>query len=187
MICSNLRSFMLRAQPPAGGKGRVREGLGESPGVREGSWTLTARELVLRCHRPLHHLRFDEAGTESVRIRGVMLGGRYGGERQSCRGADTLGWGGPAKAMPGSGTPPGGSTRPQIGQVGARGGSCPSVLSTSCLAPSPRDLSPAAPWGHREGLAISWAPDPTAPTTSALWSPGWGQGAVAAPSPPPAA
>lgn len=71
---------MLRAQPPAWGR-KESEGVlvGGSPGAREGAQPLTAGELILRCHRPLHHLRFDEAGAKPVRVRGVMLAG--GGER----------------------------------------------------------------------------------------------------------
>lgn len=66
---------MLRAQPPARGRKESEEVLGGSPGAGEGTWPLTAGELILGCHRPLHHLRLDEAGAEPVRIRGVMLGG----------------------------------------------------------------------------------------------------------------
>lgn len=35
---------------------------------------LTPGELVLRCHRSLHQLGFDQPGAESVRVFGVMLG-----------------------------------------------------------------------------------------------------------------
>lgn len=51
---------------------------GPGIGAWEGTGPLTAGELILSCHRPLHHLRFDEARAEPVGVRGVMLEGRWG-------------------------------------------------------------------------------------------------------------
>lgn len=51
---------------------------GTGMGAGEGARPLTAGELVLCCHRALHHLGLDEARAQPVGVRGVMLGGDSG-------------------------------------------------------------------------------------------------------------
>lgn len=73
-----------------GDPGRAPPGLGAVPGARReeagkqvstgAGMALTAEELILGGHRALHDLWLDEASTESVRVRGVVLRGAGRGQ-----------------------------------------------------------------------------------------------------------